>query len=61
MARAATGIASATSKGCGGKAESEAELTVGLMRADAFCGENRSFASDAAHEINGCADRTDLA
>jgi hypothetical protein len=61
MAWAAIGIASAAGeRGCL-KAEGEAELTVGLIWADAFYSENRGFSANMAHEFNGGTDRTKLA
>jgi hypothetical protein len=59
MARAATISSASGESGCL-EAESETELAIGLMGADAFCGKNRSGATDASHEFDGSADGTKL-
>jgi hypothetical protein len=59
MARAAM-ISLASGESCCLETESETELTIGLMGADAFGGENRSGATDASHEFDGGVDGTTL-
>ena len=61
MAGATSFVATAAGEwGCL-ETKGKAELSVGLMGADAFCGKDRSFSSNTTHEFNGGTDRSDLA
>jgi hypothetical protein len=61
VARAAIGIAAAAREGGCLETEGKAELSVGLMWADAFYGQNRCFSPDVTHEFDSSTNRTKLA
>ena len=52
MARAVARVASAAGKRSRFKTKRKTELAIGLIRADAFCSENRCPATDCVHELD---------